>query len=206
MSSAQDASSLCGPALQLGSQYHLVAQKQRMPKIALPVEILINPVQTWTSFTNFELTIRLSWRISRETFKGRSFESTTPLINPKYRGNCTEKNFQSAHSPREMQPAAMNQNSLKYTPWENVQKSQENVPTYQLSIKLIRDENPFDIQANVFCLGTQHIFCIEGSHARNKEQAPKLNLSLYIVPSHLLVTPKRYFMQATLSYIQIFVI
>jgi hypothetical protein len=26
------------------------------------------------------------------------------------------------------------------------------------------------------------------------------------VPSHLLVTPKRYFMQATLSYIQIFVI
>ncbi len=78
--------------------------------------------------------------------------------------------------------------------------------TYQLSIKLIRDENPFDIQANVFCLGTQHIFCIEGSHARNKEQAPKLNLSLYIVPSHLLVTPKRYFMQGTWSYIQIFVI
>jgi hypothetical protein len=26
------------------------------------------------------------------------------------------------------------------------------------------------------------------------------------VPSHLLVTPKRYFMQATWSYIQIFVI
>ncbi len=206
MSSAQDASSLCGPAPQLGSQYHLIAQKQRMPIIALSVEILINPVQTWTSFTNFELTMRLSWRISRETFKGRSFESTTPLINPKYRGNCTEKNFQSAHTPRETQNCS---NEPKLSQIHSLRKCTEltgECSTYQLSIKLIRDENPFDIQANVFCLGTQHIFCIEGSHARNKEQAPKLNLSLYIVPSHLLVTPKRYFMQATWSYIQIFVI
>ena len=33
------------------------------------------------------LTILLSWRISRETLRGRSFESTTPFTKLKYLGN-----------------------------------------------------------------------------------------------------------------------
>ena len=37
-------------------------------------------------------TMRLSWRISRETLSGRSFESTTPLTKLRYRGNYSTKN------------------------------------------------------------------------------------------------------------------
>jgi hypothetical protein len=40
-----------------------------------------------------QLTIRLSWRISRETFNGRSFESTTPFTKLKYLGNWPESQF-----------------------------------------------------------------------------------------------------------------
>jgi hypothetical protein len=49
---------------------------------------------------------------------------------------------------------------------------------YQLSIKLIGDENSFHVQPDVLCLGTQHVLSVEGCHAWNEQKALELNLTL----------------------------
>ncbi len=49
---------------------------------------------------------------------------------------------------------------------------------YQLSIKLIGDENSFHVQPDVLCLGTQHVLSVEGCHAWNEQKAFELNLTL----------------------------
>ena len=54
------------------------------------------------------------------------------------------------------------------------------MPAYQLSIKLIGDENPLHIQTNVFCFATQHVFSVEGCHAWDKKKTLELNFSLHI--------------------------
>lgn len=51
---------------------------------------------------------------------------------------------------------------------------------YQLSIKLVGDENPLHVQTNIFCFATQHVFSVEGCHARDKKKTLELNFSLHI--------------------------
>jgi len=53
----------------------------------------INILIKWQREEVKQLTIRLSWRISRETFNGRSFESTTPFTKLKYLGNWPDSQF-----------------------------------------------------------------------------------------------------------------
>jgi hypothetical protein len=86
----------------------------------IPIRLLLSPYNTKTQniynniiygdinrsntntigYTNFQLKMQFFWKISWETLKGRSFESTNHLINLTYYGNCTKKKFQSNHSKK----------------------------------------------------------------------------------------------------------
>lgn len=111
------------------------------------------------------LTIRLSWRISRETFNGRSFESTTPFTKLKYLGNWPESQF----------------SIIRYQIYLvlNLIQTMKNDwlwRTYQFSIKVIWYEYTLNIQSDILGLPTISYVILPCS--RNKKNWPEFYLTL----------------------------
>jgi hypothetical protein len=100
-----------------------------------------------------ELTIRLSWRISRETFSGRSFESTTPFTKLRYLGNwwITTLSYQIVMLTFD-----------KESCW-----IQAKYQAYQFTIKVIWNEHPLNIQPDILSLPISYVLFLRSRHIKN---------------------------------------